>query len=132
MLKNCSMKSYQKMNDIEEQEKLLYELYYASIFKKELKKFKKQPDKIQKILAVVKLLEKGGVSEIPKKMKLHMLIGQYQRCLECHIEGDLLLIWQQDDEEMVIVLERLGSHSELFQLIENSKFKTNNSKLNKI
>ena len=33
---------------------------------------------------------------------------------------------------MVIVLERLGSHSELFQLIENSKFKTNNSKLNKI
>lgn len=41
MLKNCSMKSYQKMNDIEEQEKLLYELYYASIFKKELKKFKK-------------------------------------------------------------------------------------------
>lgn len=60
MLKNCSMKSYQKMNDIEEQEELLYELYYATIFKKELKKFKKQPNKIQKILAVVKLLEKGG------------------------------------------------------------------------
>ena len=48
------------MNDIEEQEELLYELYYATIFKKELKKFKKQPNKIQKILAVVKLLEKGG------------------------------------------------------------------------
>ena len=94
MLKNCSMKYCQKMNDIEEQEKLLYELYYASIFKKELKKFKKQPNKIEKILAVVKLLEKGGVSEIPKKMKPHMLIGQYQGCLECHIEGDLLLIWQ--------------------------------------
>ena len=72
------------MNDIEEQEKLLYELYYASIFKKELKKFKKQPDKIQKILAVVKLLEKGGVSQIPKKMKPHMLVGQYQGCLESY------------------------------------------------
>ena len=82
--------------------------------KKNSRSLKKQPDKIQKILAVVKLLEKGGVSEIPKKMKPHMLIGQYQGCLECHIEGDLLLIWQQDDEEMVIVLERLGSHSELF------------------
>lgn len=91
MLKNCSMRSYQKMNDIEEQEELLYELYYATIFKKELKKFKKQPDKIQKILAIVKLLEKGGVSQIPKKMKPHMLIEQYQGCLECHIEGDLLL-----------------------------------------
>ena len=82
--------------------------------KKNSRSLKKQPDKIQKILAVVKLLEKGGVSQIPKKMKLHMLIGQYQGCLECHIEGDLLLIWQQDDQEMVIVLERLGSHSELF------------------
>ena len=82
--------------------------------KKNSRSLKKQPDKIQKILAVVKLLEKGGVSQIPKKMKPHMLIGQYQGCLECHIEGDLLLIWQQDDQEMVIVLERLGSHSELF------------------
>ena len=62
--------------------------------KKNSRSLKKQPDKIQKILAVVKLLEKGGVSEIPKKMKPHMLIGQYQGCLECHIEGDLLLIWQ--------------------------------------
>ena len=79
------------MNDIEEQEELIYELYYATIIKKELKKFKKQPDKIQKILAVVKLLEKGGVSQIPKKIKPHRLIGQYQGCLECHIEGDLLL-----------------------------------------
>lgn len=114
MLKNYSMKYCQKMNDIEEQEEYLYELYSATIFKKELKKFKKQPNKIQKILAVVKLLEKGGVSQIPKKMKPHMLVGQYQGCLECHIEGDLLLIWQQDDQEMVIVLERLGSHSELF------------------
>ena len=79
------------MNDIEEQEELLYKLYDATIFKKELKKFKKQPNKIQKILAVVKLLEKGGGSQIPKKMKPHMLIGQYQGCLECHIEGNLLL-----------------------------------------
>ena len=59
--------------------------------KKNSRSLKKQPDKIQKILAVVKLLEKGGGSQIPKKMKPHMLIGQYQGCLECHIEGDLLL-----------------------------------------
>ena len=59
--------------------------------KKNSRSLKKQPDKIQKILAVVKLLEKGGVSQIPKKMKPHMLVGQYQGCLECHIEGDLLL-----------------------------------------
>ena len=43
--------------------------------KKNSRSLKKQPDKIQKILAVVKLLEKGGVSQIPKKMKPHMLVG---------------------------------------------------------
>lgn len=38
MLKNCSMKYCQKMNDIEEQEEHLYELYYATIFKKRTQK----------------------------------------------------------------------------------------------
>ena len=52
--------------------------------KKNLRSSKKQPNKIEKILAVVKLLEKGGVSEIPKKMKPHMLVGQYQGCLESY------------------------------------------------
>ena len=48
MLKNCSMKYCQKMNDIEEQEELLYELYYATIFKKELNKFKKNLIKLRR------------------------------------------------------------------------------------
>ena len=41
--------------------------------------------------------------------------GQYKDCLECHIEGDFLIIWIQDNEEKVIYLMRLGSHSELFK-----------------
>jgi mRNA interferase YafQ len=33
--------------------------------------------------------------------------------MECHIEGDFLLIWL-DDENNIIEILRLGSHSELF------------------
>ena len=40
-----------------------------------------------------------------------MLKGQYKGCMECHIEGDFLLIWIDED---AISLVRLGSHSELF------------------
>lgn len=34
--------------------------------------------------------------------------------MECHIEGDFLLIWF-DEENNIIALFRLGSHSELFK-----------------
>ena len=44
----------------------------------------------------------------------HMLLGEYKGCMECHIEGDFLLIWI-DEETDTIQLVRLGSHSELFK-----------------
>ncbi|MGN0310121.1 MAG: type II toxin-antitoxin system YafQ family toxin [Bacteroides sp.] len=60
---------------------------------------------------IVSLLE--NEIEIPKKYLPHRLIGEYKGCMECHIENDFLLIWQ-DPLHDVIWLERLGSHSELF------------------
>lgn len=42
-----------------------------------------------------------------------MLTGNYAGYMECHIEGDFLLIcFDLDTEEIDLV--RLGSHSELF------------------
>ncbi|MBD5421039.1 MAG: type II toxin-antitoxin system YafQ family toxin, partial [Bacteroides sp.] len=51
--------------------------------------------------------------EIPKNFKPHMLTGDYAGCMECHIQGDFLLIWL-DEQTNDIDLVRLGSHSELF------------------
>lgn len=42
-----------------------------------------------------------------------MLKGDYKGCMECHVEGDFLLIWIDENENQIGVL-RLGSHSELF------------------
>ena len=42
-----------------------------------------------------------------------MLTGDYNSCMECHIQGDFLLIWI-DEDVAEIDLVRLGSHSELF------------------
>ena len=36
---------------------------------------------------------------------------RYKGCMECHIEGDFLLIWIDGD---IINVLRIGSHSELF------------------
>ena len=43
-----------------------------------------------------------------------MLTGNYAGHMECHIEGDFLLIWFDPNSDE-ISLVRLGSHSELFR-----------------
>lgn len=51
-----------------------------------------------------------------------MLKGEYMGCMECHIEGDFLLIWV-DAETGIIEVLRLGSHSELLKNIDlNTEF----------
>ncbi|MCL1615126.1 type II toxin-antitoxin system YafQ family toxin [Bacteroides sp. ET71] len=84
---------------------------FSSQFKKDFKRFRNQPRKVERLLQVVRMLE--NEEPIPQEMKPHMLTGNYSGCMECHIESDYLLIWM-DEAEQVIKLLRLGSHSELF------------------
>ena len=83
----------------------------SSQYKKDYKRFRNQPKKLQKLVTVLNLLQ--NESPIPEEHKPHMLTGNYSGFMECHIEGDFLLIWF-DPETDEIDLVRLGSHSELF------------------
>lgn len=49
-----------------------------------------------------------------REYKPHLLAGEYNGFMECHVENDLLLIWL-DETENLIKLVRLGTHSELFR-----------------
>ena len=88
------------------------ELRYTGQFKKDLKRYLNQPKKLKALTEVLDMLK----SEIPlpEKYRQHTLLGNYEGCLECHIEGDFLLIWY-DEINNTIALFRLGSHSELFK-----------------
>ena len=44
----------------------------------------------------------------------HELHGEYEGYRECHVRGDILLIYEIKDQELVLVLINIGSHSELF------------------
>jgi mRNA interferase YafQ len=87
-------------------------VYPSGQFKKDLKRYVHQEEKISKLRVLVKLLETD--QEIPSEYRAHKLSGKYKGCLECHIEGDFLLIWINEDDS-TICLMRLGSHSELFR-----------------
>lgn len=78
------------------------------------KNYLKQPKKIDKIEKIVQILIEKGSEGIPTDKSPHMLIGNYKGCIECHIEPDLLLIWKQYEEDKLITLNRIGTHSELF------------------
>lgn len=80
-------------------------------YKKDLKRIRNNPQKAAALLRVLQMLE--NEIPIPESYKPHMLTGDYSGCMECHIQGDFLLIWI-DEETDEIDLVRLGSHSELF------------------
>ena len=81
-------------------------------FRKDLKKYKNQPKKLKALKEVLEML--SNEQPIPADYRPHTLIGQYKGCLECHIQGDFLLVWY-DKEHDLIELVRLGSHSEVFK-----------------
>ncbi|MDE5554637.1 MAG: type II toxin-antitoxin system YafQ family toxin [Muribaculaceae bacterium] len=86
-------------------------LRFSSQYKKDVKKFRHQPKKMEKVLKILQMLR--DEIPIPEIYKPHMLTGNYKGCMECHVEGDFLLIWIDETEDVIGVL-RLGSHSELF------------------
>ncbi|MBP5715503.1 MAG: type II toxin-antitoxin system YafQ family toxin [Bacteroidales bacterium] len=80
-------------------------------FKKDLKRYKNQPSKLRALNVVLEMLQND--IPLPAEYRAHFLLGDYKGCLECHIQGDFLLVWM-DMERNLIELVRLGSHSELF------------------
>jgi len=86
-------------------------LKQTSQFKKDLKRIQHRPVLINRLEEVLTLLQ--DEVPLPPKYRQHTLMGEYRGCLECHVEGDTLLIWI-DENSGVIKLLRFGSHSELF------------------
>ncbi|MDE5749202.1 MAG: type II toxin-antitoxin system YafQ family toxin [Duncaniella sp.] len=80
-------------------------------YRKDLKRIRNNPKKAAALLTVLRMLE--NEIPIPPEYKPHMLLNDYAGCMECHIQGDFLLVWFDETTDQ-IDLVRLGSHSEIF------------------
>ena len=89
-----------------------YIVDFTTQFKKDIKLAKKQGKDTEKIFEVVEKLANDEVLEA--KYKDHSLTGDYKDCRECHIEPDWLLIYKKYESELILMLGRTGSHSDLF------------------
>ncbi len=53
--------------------------------------------------------------KLDKKYRDHQLSGNFAGYRECHIKSDLLLVYEIYDNDLILLLVNLGSHSELFK-----------------
>ena len=90
-----------------------YDIQFTTQFKKDLKLAKKQNKDLDKLFSVIEVLARGET--LPPQYRDHDLSGNYKGTRECYVEPDWLLIYEIQDNVLVLMLYRLGTHSELFK-----------------
>lgn len=81
-------------------------------FRKEIKLAKKRGLDLNHLKLVIDKLSKQ--EKLNPRYKDHELHGNYEGFRECHIAPDWLLIYAVNHERLVLVLARIGTHSDLF------------------
>lgn len=90
-----------------------YTLIYTGEFKRNVKKCVKRGYDLTLLQNVISILQMKG--ELPKEYSPHKLMGNYKGYWECHVMPDWLLLWKQNDKELILTLYKTGTHSDIFQ-----------------
>ncbi|WP_441006960.1 type II toxin-antitoxin system mRNA interferase toxin, RelE/StbE family [Leyella stercorea] len=57
------------------------------------------------------MVENGS---LPSEYKPHILHGNHEGEWEAHIKPDWLLVWEQNDDELTLLMLTTGTHSDVF------------------
>ena len=90
-----------------------YDIQFTNQFKQDLKLAKKQNRNLDKLFSVISTLAEGKT--LDAKYRDHDLSGNFKGTRECHVEPDWLLVYQIQNEILILMLYRIGTHSELFK-----------------
>ena len=81
-------------------------------FSRDLMRAVRRGKDLGKITKVIDLL--CAQEPLPPTLHDHALSGDYAGYRDCHVEPDLILIYQIVEDRLELVCLRLGSHSDLF------------------
>ena len=88
------------------------DVQYSTQYRRDYKKAKKQGKDISLLREVIELL--ANDKPLPEKHRDHALQGNWKGYRECHVSPDWLLVYRKTDKgELILILARLASHSEL-------------------
>lgn len=65
----------------------------------------------EKLEKAITILSSG--KKLPIEYEDHQLTGELMAYRECHIKGDLLLVYQIQKDQLLLVLVDIGTHSYL-------------------
>ena len=90
----------------------IYLIQITNKFKKSLElSFRRNLD-LELLKNIIHTLAKGEKPDT--KYHAHILEGYKTVIWECHIKPDWLLLWQQNDDRLILILLDTGTHSDLF------------------
>lgn len=89
-----------------------YDLVFTKKFQKDLDLAKKQKINLEKLFEVIGLLR----NDIPldKQYMDHPLKGNHKGKRECHVLNDFVLVYTKNEDQLILLLYRCGSHSHIF------------------
>lgn len=90
----------------------MYKIATTKRFDKALIRCHKRGYPIEKLRKAIDLLIKNG--NLPIEYKPHILHGNHEGEWEAHIESDWLLVWEQNDDELTLLMLATGTNSDLF------------------
>ena len=93
-------------------EETVYQIQATNKFKRSLELSYNRNLDLELLKEVIYTLAKG--EKLDKKYRVHSLLGYEIVVWECHIKPDRLLLWQQIDDELILILLDTGTHSDLF------------------
>ena len=85
------------------------EIHFENTYIKDFKLVKKQGWNLEKIKSVVLQLQTCEI--LDERLNDHSLKGDFKGFRECHIFGDLVVIYKRDKE--ILTLYRTGRHQDL-------------------
>ena len=89
-----------------------YRVRTTKSFEKDLKLCKKRGYDLAILKTAVGILAQYG--SLPESYRPHKLSGNRVGQWECHLKGDWLLVWEQNDTELVLLFINTGTHSDIF------------------
>ena len=90
----------------------MYFIRFTNKFKKDVKRCHKRGRDLNLLKEVVDILSNTGT--LPPEYKMHPLSGKFNNRMECHIQSDWLLVWIQNEKELLLIFTDTGTHSDLF------------------
>lgn len=87
-----------------------YTIKFTTRFKKDVKLAQKQGRNLNELFKVVERLANG--EKLEAKYRDHQL-NNMGGVRDCHIQSDWVLLYEYIDDVLVLLLHRIGSHSQL-------------------